>query len=70
MAKVHFGQNKCPMIPENVKRRLLQLQSEHRKAPGSKEYWVHCLETAGVYEDLEFLRFKPVDRPSSSNGKT
>jgi hypothetical protein len=61
MAKVHFGDGKCRMIPETTKNRLLELQTVNRKASGGKDYWVHCLEILGVYEDGEILRFKPLD---------
>jgi hypothetical protein len=49
------------MIPETTKNRLLELQTVNRKASGGKDYWVHCLEILGVYEDGEILRFKPLD---------
>ena len=62
MAKVHFGEGKCRMIPEPTKRRLAELQTASRKASGGKDYWVHCLELAGVYEDGEILRFKSLDQ--------
>jgi hypothetical protein len=68
MAKVHFGQDKCPMIPTNIKQSLLELQRENRKASGGKDYWVHCLEAVGVYEDGDLLRFKPLDQLTGKKG--
>ena len=61
MAKVHFGQGMCRRIPEPTRNRLAELQLANRKASGGKDYWVHCLEAVGVYEDGEVLRYRSLE---------
>lgn len=62
MAKIHFGRDGCRRVPSDVRERLLELKVARTKPSGGKEYWVHCLTVAGVYEDGQTLRFKPLDQ--------
>ena len=58
MSKLHFAQT-CHMIPEQTRAKLLELQTENRRAAGGKEYWAEGAIALGVYESKDgVLRFR------------
>ncbi|CAJ1932410.1 unnamed protein product [Cylindrotheca closterium] len=61
MGRLHFRD--CPMLPEKVKKRLLELKQLPRKRGRGREYWKETLEVQGLVEDHRCLRFKPCPWP-------
>lgn len=49
MTTNHFSSN-CLLIPESVKKSLLELKSDRRRAPGGKRYWSEGARILGVRE--------------------
>ncbi|KAL3937802.1 MAG: hypothetical protein SGBAC_007167 [Bacillariaceae sp.] len=63
MGRLHF--HDCPMVPEEVKMRLAELQCLPRKRARGREYWKETLESQGVVEDSNRLRFISLTGPES-----
>jgi hypothetical protein len=67
MSKVHFA-SKCRTVPSDVRLKLERLHTINKRASGSgKDYWVDCLESQGVYEDGQMLRFRPLGYTGPQN---
>jgi len=57
MSKVHLCE-RCYRIPRDVRRQLIVLRSDCRRAIGGKEYWSENIRALGVYVDEGILRVK------------
>ena len=65
MSKVHLCE-RCYRIPRDVRRQLIVLRSDCRRAIGGKEYWSENIRALGVYVDEGILRVKKA--PKESDG--
>ena len=57
MSKVHLCE-RCYRIPRDVRRQLIVLRSDCRRAIGGKEYWSENIRSLGVYVEEGILRVK------------
>jgi len=57
MSKVHLCE-RCYRIPRDVRRQLIVLRSDCRRAIGGKEYWSDNIRSLGVYVEEGILRVK------------
>jgi len=57
MGRMHV--HSCPMLPDSVKKRLLELKGQPRKRARGRQYWKETLEAQGLFEDGKRIRFKP-----------
>ncbi|OEU07838.1 hypothetical protein FRACYDRAFT_197133, partial [Fragilariopsis cylindrus CCMP1102] len=55
MSKVHLCE-RCYRIPRDVRRQLIVLRSDCRRAIGGKEYWSENIRSLGVYVEEGILR--------------
>lgn len=69
MSKVHLCE-RCYRIPRDVRRQLIVLRSDCRRAIGGKEYWSENIRALGVYVDEGILRVKkaPKDESKEEDG--
>lgn len=65
MSKVHLCE-RCYRIPRDVRRQLIVLRSDCRRAIGGKEYWSENIRALGVYVDEGILRVK---KPATKEDK-
>lgn len=57
MSKVHLCE-RCYRIPRDVRRQLILLRSDCRRAIGGKEYWSDNIRSLGIYVDEGILKVK------------
>jgi len=65
MSKVHLCE-RCYRIPRDVRRQLIVLRSDCRRAIGGKEYWSENIRTLGVYVEEGILRVKKAPKEEES----
>ena len=66
MSKVHLCE-RCYRIPRDVRRQLIVLRSDCRRAIGGKEYWSENIRALGVYVDGNILRVKKAPKEESKD---
>lgn len=64
MSKLHLCKN-CHKVPAHIKQKLFELQKNHTRASGGKEYWAEGLRVLGVVELDGVLKFKPRVTPAA-----
>jgi len=69
MSKVHLCE-RCYRIPRDVRRQLIVLRSDCRRAIGGKEYWSENIRQLGVYVDEGILRVKKAPKESDATDAT
>merc|ERR1712161_51791 len=67
MSKVHLCE-RCYRIPRDVRRQLIVLRSDCRRAIGRKEYWSENIRTLGVFVEEGILRVKKAPK-EEENGE-
>jgi hypothetical protein len=65
MSKVHLCE-RCYRIPRDVRRQLIVLRSDCRRAIGGKEYWSENIRALGVYVDEGILRVKKAPKEDAT----
>ena len=68
MSKVHLCE-RCYRIPRDVRRQLIVLRSDCRRAIGGKEYWSENIRALGVYVDEGILRVKKAPKKDEKEGE-
>jgi len=66
MSKVHLCE-RCYRIPRDVRRQLIVLRSDCRRAIGGKEYWSENIRDLGVYVDEGILRVKKAPKEEAKD---
>ncbi len=66
MSKVHLCE-RCYRIPRDVRRQLIVLRSDCRRAIGGKEYWSENIRALGVYVDEGILRVKKAPKEEAKD---
>jgi hypothetical protein len=58
MATTHLSVS-CSMMPEDLRRRLLELHNRRDTASGGKQYWADSCHVLGLYEEEDGIRLNP-----------
>ena len=64
MGRAHF--NECRLVPDKIKKRLLELREQPRKRARGRKYWKETLEAQGLIEDGNRLRFHTTEASHSN----
>ena len=69
LAVGHLTQ-KCDMVPESIRKDLIELKDTKSGAGGGRKYWSDGASVNGVYETIDgILRFRPRSRSNSPEVK-
>jgi len=68
IGKVHLTE-RCYRIPDDIRRKLIALRSDSRRASSGKIYWSDRIRRLGVYEEGSILRFRPPHVSLSSSSE-
>ncbi|KAG7373090.1 hypothetical protein IV203_033814 [Nitzschia inconspicua] len=58
IGKVHLAE-RCYRIPDDIRRNLVALRNDSRRASSGKAYWSDRIRALGVYEEGKILKYRP-----------
>ncbi|KAL3906151.1 MAG: hypothetical protein SGILL_009389 [Bacillariaceae sp.] len=61
IGKVHLAE-RCYRIPDDIRRQLMVLRNDSRRASSGKVYWSERIRGLGVYQEGKILKYRSVPR--------
>jgi hypothetical protein len=69
IGKVHLAE-RCYRIPDDVRRNLIALRNDSRRASSGKAYWADRIRALGVYEEGNILKYRGTNAVKDSGVTT